>query len=130
MKKVISLLVACSLMVSTISVQAVSFNVSDESLKSTPTPTPIQEDESAGVTPPPLPPPVSQEDIEKDDNNLQSNTNNIITNIPSTNQVGTYSSIIADGYCGAEGDGTNLTWTLYSDGLLEISGTGRMEDYL
>ena len=37
--------------------------------------------------------------------------------------------IIASGYCGGEGDGTNLTWTLDSDGLLIISGTGKMKDY-
>ena len=27
--------------------------------------------------------------------------------------------IIDRGYCGGEGDGTNLTWTLDSDGVLE-----------
>ena len=37
---------------------------------------------------------------------------------------------IADsGTCGAEGDGSNLTWTLDSDGVLTISGTGKMSDY-
>ena len=36
--------------------------------------------------------------------------------------------IVYSGYCGGEGDGTNLTWTLDSDGLLTISGTGEMED--
>ena len=36
--------------------------------------------------------------------------------------------IVDSGYCGGEGDGTNLTWTLDSDGLLTISGTGEMED--
>ena len=34
---------------------------------------------------------------------------------------------IASGICGAEGD--NLTWTLDSDGVLTISGTGAMKDY-
>ena len=33
------------------------------------------------------------------------------------------------GTCGAEGDGSNLTWTLDSDGLLKISGSGAMADY-
>ena len=33
------------------------------------------------------------------------------------------------GYCGGEGDGTNLTWTLTTDGTLTISGTGAMDDY-
>ena len=37
--------------------------------------------------------------------------------------------IVASGYCGGEGDGTNLTWTLDGDGLLTISGTGAMADY-
>ena len=34
---------------------------------------------------------------------------------------------IASGICGAEGD--NLTWTLDSNGILTISGTGAMADY-
>ena len=38
-------------------------------------------------------------------------------------------TVTASGYCGGEGDGTNLSWTLDSDGLLTISGTGKMEDY-
>ena len=34
------------------------------------------------------------------------------------------------GYCGGEGDGTNLTWTLdWNTGVLTISGTGKMADY-
>ncbi|MBR7056275.1 MAG: hypothetical protein IKI17_04210 [Oscillospiraceae bacterium] len=33
------------------------------------------------------------------------------------------------GTCGAEGDGTNLTWTLDDDGILTISGTGRMAEF-
>ena len=37
--------------------------------------------------------------------------------------------IVASGTCGAEGDGSNLTWTLDSDGLLTISGTGAMKDF-
>ena len=37
--------------------------------------------------------------------------------------------IIASGTCGAEGDGSNLTWTLDSDGVLTISGEGAMADY-
>ena len=35
----------------------------------------------------------------------------------------------ADGYCGGEGEGTNLTWTLDDSGTLTISGTGKMADY-
>ena len=37
--------------------------------------------------------------------------------------------VTASGYCGGEGDGKNLTWTLYADGELVISGTGTMADY-
>ncbi len=37
-------------------------------------------------------------------------------------------TLLASGYCGAQGD--NLTWTLYDDGSLVISGTGEMENYL
>ena len=31
-------------------------------------------------------------------------------------------TIIAQGNCGAEGDGTNLTWVLTDDGTLTVSG--------
>jgi len=34
------------------------------------------------------------------------------------------------GYCGGEGDGKNLSWTLTPEGVLTISGTGKMKDYL
>lgn len=37
--------------------------------------------------------------------------------------------IVASGYCGSEGDGKNLTWTLDSEGVLTISGLGKMKDY-
>lgn len=33
------------------------------------------------------------------------------------------------GNCGAEGDGTNLSWKLDSDGVLTISGSGRMAGF-
>lgn len=36
-------------------------------------------------------------------------------------------TIVASGSCGAEGD--NVTWTLDSEGLLTISGTGAMDDF-
>lgn len=38
--------------------------------------------------------------------------------------------IVDSGYCGGEGDGTNLTWTLDSAGTLTISGHGMMENYI
>ena len=37
--------------------------------------------------------------------------------------------IVDSGTCGAEGDGSNLTWTLDSDGVLTISGSGGMHGY-
>ena len=37
--------------------------------------------------------------------------------------------IVDSGTCGAEDDGSNLTWTLDSEGVLTISGTGAMKDY-
>ena len=36
---------------------------------------------------------------------------------------------IASGTCGAEGDGSNLAWTLTDDGTLTISGEGEMGDF-
>ncbi len=36
-------------------------------------------------------------------------------------------SVVASGTCGADGD--NVTWSLDSDGVLTISGTGKMADY-
>ena len=37
------------------------------------------------------------------------------------------SGVLDNGYCGADGD--NLSWTLYKDGELIISGEGEMKDY-
>ena len=40
------------------------------------------------------------------------------------------SAEVLSGYCGGEGDGSNLTWTLDTEtGLLSISGSGAMADY-
>ena len=36
---------------------------------------------------------------------------------------------VTSGACGAEGDGSNLIWTLDDEGTLTISGSGRMMDY-
>ncbi len=38
-------------------------------------------------------------------------------------------TVVASGTCGAEGDGSNLTWTLTDGGTLTISGEGAMENY-
>ena len=37
--------------------------------------------------------------------------------------------VVASGTCGAEGDGSNLTWTVDSDGTLTIAGKGEMHSY-
>ena len=37
--------------------------------------------------------------------------------------------IVESGYCGGEGNMVNLSWTLDSEGILTISGTGIMRDY-
>lgn len=36
---------------------------------------------------------------------------------------------VASGTCGAEGDGSNLSWTLDAGGTLTLSGTGEMVEY-
>lgn len=41
----------------------------------------------------------------------------------------TSAAAVTSGYCGGEGDGTNLTWTLDDTGTLTISGAGEMKDY-
>ena len=41
----------------------------------------------------------------------------------------TSATTVASGYCGGEGNGKNLTWMLDSDGLLTISGKGKMANY-
>ena len=38
------------------------------------------------------------------------------------------SAIVASGNCGAEGDGSNVTWTLNRQGTLTLQGTGAMRD--
>ena len=43
--------------------------------------------------------------------------------------TGQGAAIVESGYCGGEGDGTNLSWTINSAGLLTISGKGPMDDY-
>ena len=45
--------------------------------------------------------------------------------------VGGFSqSIIDQGFCGAVGNGSNLTWVLTSDSVLTISGSGAMANYV
>ena len=43
--------------------------------------------------------------------------------------LATNAEIVSSGYCGAEGAGKNLEWTLDRDGTLIISGSGQMKDY-
>lgn len=41
-----------------------------------------------------------------------------------------FAATVASGTCGAEGDGSNLTWELGDDGTLTIRGTGYMKDFV
>lgn len=52
----------------------------------------------------------------------------LITAVPVCNAFAAERETVANGYCGADG-GTNLEWTLYSDGECVISGTGEMDWY-
>ena len=38
-------------------------------------------------------------------------------------------TVVKSGYCGAVGDGSNITWALTDDGTLTLSGTGKMRDF-
>ena len=38
-------------------------------------------------------------------------------------------TVVASGTCGAEGDGSNITWVLTDDGTLTLSGTGAVADF-
>ena len=49
--------------------------------------------------------------------------------VVSSNPVTASGTEIASGYCGGEGDGTNLAWELTEDGTLTISGEGAMADW-
>lgn len=53
------------------------------------------------------------------------------TGVLQKNQSGfkTPATIVESGFCGTENGGKNLEWTFYSDGVLKISGTGKMADF-
>ena len=42
--------------------------------------------------------------------------------------IGFDDTALAYGFCGGEGNGTNLKWVLSEDGVLKITGTGKMRD--
>ena len=46
-----------------------------------------------------------------------------------TANVFAFDNVVASGTCGAEGDGSNLSWKFTSDGTLTITGSGAMKDY-
>ena len=47
-----------------------------------------------------------------------------------SNVVNAETSIVAFGNCGTEGDGSNVTWTLYSDGTFVVRGEGDMKHHM
>lgn len=53
----------------------------------------------------------------------------VVSLVPTMALADDTDNVIDSGYCGGEGDGTNLTWTLYKNGTLEISGTGKMASW-
>ena len=53
----------------------------------------------------------------------------VVSLVPTMALADDTDNVIDSGYCGGEGDGTNLTWTLYKNGTLEISGTGAMASW-
>ncbi len=46
-----------------------------------------------------------------------------------TANVFAFDNVVASGTCGAEGDGSNLRWSMTADGVLTITGSGAMKDY-
>lgn len=46
-----------------------------------------------------------------------------------TANVFAFDNVVASGTCGAEGDGSNLSWKFTSDGTLTITGSGAMKDF-
>lgn len=46
-----------------------------------------------------------------------------------TANVFAFDNVVASGTCGAEGDGSNLRWSLTASGVLTITGSGAMADY-
>ena len=51
-----------------------------------------------------------------------------VTSVP-FESIRIHYNVVDWGYCGGEGDGTNIVWVLTNDGTLTISGTGRMNGY-
>lgn len=46
-----------------------------------------------------------------------------------TANVFAFDNVVASGTCGAEGDGSNLRWSMTASGVLTITGSGAMADY-
>lgn len=51
------------------------------------------------------------------------------SNAPEYQSATLLASISESGYCGEVGDGSNLSWTLDSEGVLTVRGTGAMKNY-
>ena len=74
-------------------------------------------------------PPEESEPEEQEPQEDTASTEQPASELAESDIATTSATTVASGYCGGEGDGTNLTWTLDSAGLLTINGKGEMEKY-
>ena len=68
----------------------------------------------------------TQATLTGDGANITPTTNPTVNNYYTVNIV---PNVVASGNCGTTGHESDVTWTLTSDGVLTISGTGAMADY-
>lgn len=118
-KRIVSLLLAVLMMTTLLPVQVWGVEMTDSD--SAVTENEISLDEEAAIPP-------EVKDAEEPQKNAAS-LEQPATELAENNIATTIATIVASGYCGGEGDGKNLTWTLDSEGVLTISGKGKMEHF-